>query len=170
MGLDHVLLDHGCTGHGVVEHVEELVDGLRGDFLAETLLQGLVGKVHVHEDGPPDIVPHLLHGSVVDEVQVVALNEHAGARDLVGHQLALPERDAADVAADGVVHGDATGHCCSVPGFDELHLPRGLLQALAGKHGARALGVLGELLFQGLQEELLGSLDLLCHVNHSSGT
>jgi len=38
VGLNHVFLNNGCTGHGVVQHVEVLVDGLGGDFLAEALL------------------------------------------------------------------------------------------------------------------------------------
>jgi hypothetical protein len=40
-----VFLNDGCAGHGVVEDVEVLVDGLRGNFLAETLLEGAVGEV-----------------------------------------------------------------------------------------------------------------------------
>ncbi len=121
MGLDHVFLNDGASGHCVVDNVEILVDGFRSNFLAETLLQGLVGHVHGHDYGSADIIPHLLHGSIVDEVQVITLNEGSGAGDFIGHQLTLTHRDTAKVAAVRVVHGDST---CS---FDLLVLGHELL-------------------------------------------
>ncbi|OQC71774.1 MAG: hypothetical protein BWX50_00221 [Euryarchaeota archaeon ADurb.Bin009] len=169
VGLDHVLLDDGRTGHGVVQDMEVLVDRLGGDFLTETLLQGLVGKVHPDDDGSPDIVPHLLHSRVVDEVQVVALDEDAGAADLVGHQLALAHRYTAQVAALGVVHGYAAVHLGGKARLHELHLARRLANTVElVELGGLGLDVLSlELLLEGFQEQLLGSLNL-CHCDHSS--
>ena len=159
MGLDHVFLNNGCTGHCVVQHVEVLVDGFRGDFLAETLLERAVGEVEADDDGPADIVPHLLHGSVVDKVQVIAFYKDTGAADFVGHQLALTERDTTTVAALGVVHGDTAVHLGLLTGLHELDLARGLLKTLALEDGGRCLGVFCKLLLHCLQEELLRSLD-----------
>ncbi len=119
----------------MVQHVEVLVDGLRGDFLAETLLEGVVGEVEANDDGPADVIPHLLHGSVVDEVEVVAFYEDVGAADFVGHQLALTERDTTTVAALGVVHGDTAVHLGLLTGLHELDFARGLLKTFAGEHG-----------------------------------
>ncbi|OPX81055.1 MAG: hypothetical protein A4E43_00760 [Methanosaeta sp. PtaB.Bin005] len=73
VGLHHVLLNHGCAGHGVVEDLQVVVDGLGCDFLAQPLLQHLMGHVQADHNGPPDIIPELLHGWIVNEVQVVAL-------------------------------------------------------------------------------------------------
>ncbi len=111
MGLDHVFLNDGRAGHCVVQHVEVLVDGFRSNFLAETLLEGLVGEVEADDDRPADVVPHLLHCSVVHKVKVISLDKDAGAGNLVGCQLALAERDTTTVAALGVVHRDAALHC-----------------------------------------------------------
>ncbi len=149
--------------------MEVLVDRLGGNLLAQTLLQGLVGKVHADDDRSPDIVPHLLHGRVVDVVQVVAFNEDAGAGDLVGHQLALAHRDTAKVAALGIVHGDAAVHLDGTARLHELHLTRGLANTVKlVELGSLGLDVLPlELLLEGLQEHLLGSLNL-CHCDHSS--
>ena len=169
VSLDHVLLDDGRTGHGVVQDVEVLVDRLRGNLLSKTLLQRLVSKVHSDDDRPPDIVPHLLHSRVVDEVQVVALDEDAGTGDLVGHQLALAHRDTAQVAALGVIHGDATVHLDGAARLHELHLTGRLADAVElVELGGLGFDVLTlELLLEGLQEQLLGSFNL-CHCNHSS--
>ena len=90
-----------------------------------------MGEVKTYDDGPADVVPHLLHGSVVDKVQVVSFYEDTGAADLVGHQLALAERDTTAVAPDGVVHGDTAVHLGLLTGLDELHLARGLGKTLA---------------------------------------
>jgi len=130
-----VFLNDCCAGHGVVQHVEVLVDGLRGDFLAETLLERVVGEVEANDDGPADIIPHLLHCCVVDKVEVVAFYKDVGAADFVGHQLALTERDTTTVAALGVVHGDTAVHLGLLTGLHELHLTRGLLKTCTGKHG-----------------------------------
>ncbi len=154
VGLDHVLLDDGCTGHGVVQDVEVLVDRLRGNFLSETLLQGLVSEIHADDDRPPDIVPELLHGRVVDEVQVVTLDVDTGAGDLVGHQLALAHRDTAEVAALGVIHGDATVHLDGTARLHELHLTGGLADTTELiELGGLGLDILPpELLLKGFQE------------------
>jgi hypothetical protein len=170
VGLHHVFLDNSGTGHCVVQHVEVLVDCLRGDLLAQTLLQGLVGEVHADDNRPADVVPELLHGSVVHEVQVVTFYEDTGLADLVGHQLALTERDTAKVAADRVVHGHATVHLGSFACFDELLLPGRLGEAAkAVERGVHGLGVLSlELLFQRVKEQFLCSLNF-SHFHHSLG-
>ncbi len=149
--------------------MEVFVDRLGSNLFPEALLQGLVGKVHPDDDGPPDVVPHLLHRSVVDEVQVVALNEDAGVGDFVGHQLALAHRDAAEVAAFGVVHGDAAVHLDGTACLHELHLTGRLTDAVElVELGGLGLDVLSlELLLECLQEQFLGSLNL-CHCYHSS--
>ena len=99
-----MLLNHGCAGHGVVEDLEVVVDGLGCDFLAEPLLQHLMGHVQTYYNGPPDIIPHLLNGWVVDEVQIVALYNILSSGELVGDELPLTQRNAASVDI-GVVAG-----------------------------------------------------------------
>ncbi len=106
MSLDHVLLNHGCAGHGMVEDLEVVVDGLGCDFLAEALLQNLVGHVQTYYNGPPDIIPHLLNGWIVDEVQIVALYYILSSGELVGYELSLSQGNAASVYV-GVVAGHA---------------------------------------------------------------
>ncbi len=78
VGLDHVFLNHSSTRHCMVEDVEVFIDCLRCNFLSETLLECCVCKIHSYDNGPADVIPHLLHCSVVDEVQVVTLYEDVG--------------------------------------------------------------------------------------------
>ena len=171
VGLDHVFLNDGRTGHRVVQHVEVLVDGFGGDFLAQTLLERAVGEVEADDDRPADIVPHLLHRSVVDEVQVIAFHKDTGGADFVGCQLALAERDTATVAALGVVRGNTAVHRDLLTFLHELDFSRGLLKTLAQEDGVHCLGVFGKLCLHCLQEELLGPFDFccFCHVQASLG-
>ncbi|VVB67086.1 Uncharacterised protein [uncultured archaeon] len=107
MRLAHVLLNHGCAGHGVIEDLEIVVDGLGCDLFAQPLLQHLVGHIQAHDDGPADVIPHLLHGGVVDEVQVVALYHILSSGELVWYELPLSQGYSAAVDI-GVVAGHAT--------------------------------------------------------------
>ena len=85
VALCHVLLNDCSSRHGVVDGLEVRVDGLGGDFLSKPSLDGLVGGVESDEDGPPDVVPSLLDGRVVDAVEVIGLYEDVGVGQLVGH-------------------------------------------------------------------------------------
>ena len=69
----------------MVDGLEVRVDGLGGDFLSKPSLDGLVGGVESDEDGPPDVVPSLLDGRVVDAVEGIGLYEDVGVGQLVGH-------------------------------------------------------------------------------------
>jgi len=142
--LCHVLLHDGAAGHRVVHGLEVVVNGLRSDLLAKPLLDDGVRGVQAGDDGPADIVPRLLHGGVVDKVQVIALGVYVGVGQLVGHQDTLAERNA-DV---GVHHRDATSLGDLVRLLDPLPLPLGLLPATVGV-------VMGAYLRRGLLELLL---------------
>lgn len=71
VGFDHHFLNHCCTGHGVVKDFKVVVDGFRGNFLTQPLLESLVSHVKTDDTGSPDVIPHLLHCSVVDVVEVI---------------------------------------------------------------------------------------------------
>jgi len=153
VGLHHVLLNHGCTGHGVVEDLEIVVDGLGCDLLAQPLLKHLMGHIQADHDGPPDIIPELLHGGVVDEVQIVALYHILGGGELVGHQLPLTQGNAAGMDI-GIVAGHAALAFQLLGVLHELPLAGVLLRAqslvlylLAGQ-----IEILSELLVQSLNE------------------
>jgi len=79
MSLNHMLLDHRCTRHGMVENMQVLVDRLRSDLFSQTLLQGIMGHIHPDDDGTPDIVPHLLHRRVIHKVEIVTLDKSPGS-------------------------------------------------------------------------------------------
>ena len=121
MRFAHVLLNHGCAGHGVVEDLEIVIDGLGCDLLAEPLLQHLVGHIQTDNYGPPDIIPHLLHGWIVDEVQIVALYDIVGSGELVGYELPLSQGNAAGVNI-GIVAGHAALLLQLLGGLHELPL------------------------------------------------
>ena len=137
----------------MVEDLEVVVDGLGCDFLAEPLLQNLMGHIQADHDGPPDIIPHLLNGWVVDEVQIVALYYILSSGELVGYELSLSERNAAGVNI-GVVAGHAALAFQLLGVVHELPLAGVLLWAkslvlylLAGK-----IEILSELLVKSLNE------------------
>ena len=158
--LGHVLLNDRSTGHGVVDGLQVGVDGLGGDLLSEPPLDGLVRGVESDEDGPPDVVPGLLDGAVVDAVQVVRLGEDVGVGQLVGHPAPLSEGHS-DVL---VHHGDSALLGDLHSGVLELHLGFGLLPStVAVVLGGHVGGVFFEFLLACFHEQLLFS----CHGNHS---
>jgi len=148
----------------VVKDVKVLVDGLRGDFLAKTLLQGLVCKVHVDDDGTTDIIPHLLHCRVVDKVQVVTLYKGSGSGNFVGHELTLTHWQTTEVAAVRVVHGDSTAKFYLLGCLHELFLSWGLVQTTkVVKTGLGICDVSLEFGLQCFEEKFLCSLNF-CHI------
>ena len=145
VSLDHVFLNDSCTGHGVVEHCQVVADRFGSHGLTKALLQRLVGDVEADDDGPANVVPQLLHCSVVDEVKVVAFYRDVGAAHGVRGELPLTEWDTTHVD-HRVVSGDAPllGDCVSC--LLELDFPLGL--GVAFVLVLRSLGgrVFGELL------------------------
>eukprot|EP00825_Cyclidium_porcatum_P008148 TRINITY_DN1406_c0_g1_i5.p6 TRINITY_DN1406_c0_g1~~TRINITY_DN1406_c0_g1_i5.p6 ORF type:complete len:156 (+),score=8.42 TRINITY_DN1406_c0_g1_i5:2570-3037(+) len=153
----------------MVEDLEVVVDGLGCDFLAEPLLQNLVGHVQTYYDGPSDIIPHLLNGWVVDEVQIVALYYILSSGELVGYELPLSEGNAASVDIR-VVAGHAALALDLLGVLHELSLTSVLLraQSLVLYFLACKVEILSELLVESLYEQLLGVLN--CHLNHPTFT
>lgn len=150
--LGHVLLNDRTARHGVVHGLQVQVDGLRGDLLAQPLLDNAVGGVETDDDGPADIIPRLLHGGVVHEVQVVSLGVDVRVGQLVRHEDTLAERNANVL----VHHWDATLLGDLVGLLYPLLLPLGLLPATKGVVVGVDLGrVLLELLLHRVNEELI---------------
>src|SRR5512137_1062140 len=176
VSLYHVLLNHGCSGHGVVEDLQVVVDGLRSNLFAQTLLQHLVGHIQTYNDGPADIIPHLLHSWVVDEVQVVALYYVLSSGELVGDQLPLSERystavDIRVVAGNATLAGDFLGRLHKFPLTRTLIRTQPQVSGLLGRkllgcsrHGfviRKRLLLNSKFLFQSLYEHLFG-----VHLSH----
>ncbi len=129
VGLDHVFLNHCCARHCVVENVKVFVDGFRGNFLAETLLESCVCKIHTDDNSTADVIPELLHSSVVHEVEVITLYEDTSGGDFVGHKLSLTHGESAKVAVLRVIHRDTTFHLDTSGSLHEFAFSRGLLKA-----------------------------------------
>jgi hypothetical protein len=92
VGLDHHFLNHCCTGHCVVENFKVVVDGFRGNFLTQPLLKGLVSQVKTDNTGSPDVIPHLLHCSVVYVVEVIRFTNNVSAGDDIRSNCTLADR------------------------------------------------------------------------------
>ncbi|VVB92073.1 Uncharacterised protein [uncultured archaeon] len=93
MGFDHVFLDDCCAGHCMVQDFEIVVDCLRGNFLAQSLLKCLVCQVKSYDACSPYVVPFLLHCSIVDEVEIVTIAYDICSRYYVWGQLSLTHGD-----------------------------------------------------------------------------
>ncbi len=87
-----------------------------------------MGHVQAYYDGPPDVIPLLLDGRVVNEVQVVALYYVLSSGELVGYELPLSQWYAASVDV-GVVEGDASLALKFLGVLHELSLSGALLRA-----------------------------------------
>src|SRR3972149_1567289 len=117
MCLDHVFLNDRCARHGMVQNCQIVVDRLWGNFLAQSLLKGLMCEVKSYDACSPDIIPFLLHRSIVDEVKIVTITYDICSRYCIWGQLSLTHRDTGKVKL-GVIclQSSLLGDRCSALG------------------------------------------------------
>ena len=126
VSLNHVFLYHCTAWQCVVHNFKIVVDRFWCDFHTQSLLKRFVCKVKTYDNSPSDIIPHLLHCSIVDIVKVICLYKHVGTGECIRCKCSLTEWDTGTVHV-GIISYKTSLLCEILTGFLHLDLSWALL-------------------------------------------